>query len=558
MDYTLEKLSSFSGREGPLLLIVMDGLGIGKKDKGDAVFLADPPNIQRLERECKEKALYRSIFAHGPHVGLPSEGDMGNSEVGHNAIGSGQIYDQGAKLVDHDLKTGRMFQTDVWKKLTDSVKNTENTVHLIGLLSDGNVHSHIHQLYGILDGLANSGVKKVRIHPLLDGRDVPAKSALNFIRPLENKLKLIKEEHQFDYRIASGGGRMYVTMDRYESDWGVVKRGWYTHVLGMIEEADISSGYKGYYKSAEEAITHGRECFPDTNDQTAYPFVIVDEEGKPTGKITDGDVVINFNFRGDRAIQISKAFEMDEFDKFERLSFPKVEYAGLLEYDDEAHIPSQYLVQPPDIQHTLSDFLCAQNIPQYAIAETHKYGHVTYFWNGNRTGYVCPDSEEYTEIRSEPSETIPANPKMKAYEVLVKTLEVLESKKFKFIRVNFANPDMVGHTGLLEPTITAVKIVDDCVARLVEKVNALNGITIITADHGNAEEMLQKDGTAPKTSHTTNPVGFWIVDKNWDGAYKLDLGMKDAGLSNIASTVINLLGYKAPEIYRKSMIRFRD
>jgi 2,3-bisphosphoglycerate-independent phosphoglycerate mutase len=558
MDYTLEKLPSFSGREGPLLLIVMDGLGIGNRDKGDAVFLADPPNIQRLQKECEEKALYRSIFAHGPHVGLPTEEDQGNSEVGHNAIGSGQIYNQGAKLVNESLKTARIFQTDLWKKLTDKVKSTDNTVHLIGLLSDGNVHSHIHQLYGILDGLVNSGVKKVRIHPLLDGRDVPAKSALNYIRPLENKLKLIQDEHHFDYRIASGGGRMYVTMDRYESDWNVVKRGWYAHVLGMVEESDIKNGYKGYYQSAEEAITHGRECYPETNDQTARPFVIVDEEGKPVGKIIDGDVVINFNFRGDRAIQISKAFEMEDFDKFDRLFYPKVEYAGLLEYDDEAHIPKQYLVPPPDIEHTLSDFICAQKIPQYAIAETHKFGHVTYFWNGNRTGYVCPEYEKYEEIKSDPSETIPTHPKMKAYEVMVKTLEVLETKKYKFVRVNFANPDMVGHTGLLNPTIEAVKMVDDCVARLVERVNQLKGITIITADHGNAEEMLQKDGITPKTSHTTNKVGFWIVDPQWDGEYKLNFEIKDAGLSNIASTVINLLGYKAPEIYRESMIRFRE
>lgn len=558
MDYILEKLPSFSGREGPLLLIVMDGLGIGKKDKGDAVFLADPPNIQRLEKECKEKALFRSIFAHGPHVGLPSESDMGNSEVGHNAIGCGQIVNQGAKLVDESIKTGRIFQTDVWKKLTNTVVNTENTVHLIGLLSDGNVHSHIHQLYGILDGLTNSGVKKVRIHPLLDGRDVPAKSALTFIRPLENKLKLIHEEHQYDYQIASGGGRMYVTMDRYESDWSVVKRGWYAHVLGMIEEADIKKGYKGYYRSAEEAITHGRECFPETNDQTAPPFVIVDEECKPVGKIVDGDVVINFNFRGDRAIQISKAFEMEDFDKFDRLRYPKVEYAGLLEYDDEAHIPAQYLVPPPDIEHTLSDFLCAQNITQYAIAETHKFGHVTYFWNGNRTGYVCPELEKYEEIKSDPSEAIPLHPKMKAYDVMVRTLNVLNENKYKFVRVNFANPDMVGHTGLLKPTIEAVKMVDDCVGRLVEKIIALNGIAIITADHGNAEEMLQKDGISPKTSHTTNKVGFWIVDPNWNGEYKLNLEMEDAGLSNIAATVLNLLGYEAPEIYRKSLIRFRD
>jgi len=557
MDYSLEKLQFFSGREGPLLLIIMDGLGIGKNDKGNAVYLADPPSLQQLEQQCKVKALYGIIKAHGPHVGLPSEEDMGNSEVGHNAIGAGRIYNQGAKLVNEDLKTGRIFQTELWNKLVSKAKNTNNSVHLIGLLSDGNVHSHIYQLYGILDGLVNSGAEKVRIHPLLDGRDVPAKSALNFIQPLENKLSMIRKDHQFDYQIASGGGRMYVTMDRYESDWNVVKRGWYAHVLGLIEESQFKNGYKGYYQSAEKAIIHGRECFPNSNDQTAPPFVIVDEEGKAIGKIIDGDVVINFNFRGDRAIQISKAFEMEEFDKFERIVYPKVEYAGLLEYDDEAHVPKQYLVPPPDIQHTLSDFLCAQKIRQFAIAETHKFGHVTYFWNGNRTGYVCPDLENYVEIKSDPSESIPTQPKMKAYEVLEKTLEILDLRQHRFVRVNFANTDMVGHTGLIEPTIIAIKTIDECVARLVEKVNQLNGITIITADHGNAEEMLQADGISPKTSHTTNPVGFWIIDPNWNGEYKLNFELENPGLSNVASTILNLLGFEAPNIYRKSLIRFR-
>ncbi|MBN2155590.1 MAG: 2,3-bisphosphoglycerate-independent phosphoglycerate mutase [Candidatus Lokiarchaeota archaeon] len=558
MDYTLEKLSSFSGPQGPLLLIIMDGLGIGKKDQGDAVFLANPQNLIKLEKECKERALFTTIKAHGPAVGLPSEEDQGNSEVGHNAIGAGRIYNQGAKLVNEDLKTGRIFGTRLWEKLTSKVKGTDNCVHLIGLLSDGNVHSNIHQLYGILDGLVESGVNKVRIHILLDGRDVPEKSALSYVHPLENKLKLIQETYNYDYRIASGGGRMYVTMDRYESDWNVVKRGWYTHVLGIVQEIDLVKGYKGYYQSTEEAITHGRDCFPETNDQTARPFVVVDEQGQPVGKIYDGDVVINFNFRGDRAIQISKAFEEEEFDKFDRIYYPDVEYAGLLEYDDEAHIPEQYLVQPPDIKHTLSDFLCAQKVSQFAIAETHKFGHVTYFWNGNRTGYVCPDLEKYMEIKSDPSEMIPKQPKMKAYEVLKKTLEVLDSLEYKFIRVNFANPDMVGHTGLIDATIIAVQTVDECVAELVKKVNELNGITIITADHGNAEEMLQKDGSSSKTSHTTNPVGFWIIDKNWDGEYKLNFELEDPGLTNITSTIINLLGYNTPEIYRKSLVRFRE
>ena len=239
--YKLEKLESFAGRTGPLLTIIMDGVGIGQENGGNAVFLAKPKNLIDFEKESRSRNLYTQLKAHGLSVGLPSEKDMGNSEVGHNALGSGQIYTQGSKLVNESIRSGSLFGSELWKKITSQVKKTENTIHLIGLLSDGNVHSHIDQLFGILDGLTQAGVEKVRIHPLLDGRDVPSKSALTYIKNLEQKLRKIRlssVDTDFRYMIASGGGRMYVTMDRYESDWNVVKRGWDAHVRGIIQDAD--------------------------------------------------------------------------------------------------------------------------------------------------------------------------------------------------------------------------------------------------------------------------------------------------------------------------------
>ena len=557
--YKLEKLDSFTGRTGPLLLIVMDGIGLGKDDDGNAVYLAKPKTLNELTKDCSAKKLYCALKAHGPAVGLLSEKDMGNSEVGHNALGSGQIIDQGAKLVDASIKTKKIFQTEVWEKLTKKVIVNKGTVHLIGLLSDGNVHSNITQLFGLIEGFAATSIHRLRVHILTDGRDVPAHSALDFVRPLEIKLQEINTKYSslnYDYRIASGGGRMQVTMDRYESDWTIVQRGWNAHVRGIVEKDELVNGYKGYYHSAEEAITHARKCFPEKNDQTLPPFVIVDKNNKPVGKIIDNDLVINFNFRGDRAIQISKAFENENFDKFDRVEYPKVDYAGLMQYDGDKFIPKQYLVIPPDIKDILSDYCCANEIKSFAIAETHKFGHVTYFWNGNRSGYICEKLEEYVEVPSEPNEMIQSNPEMRAVEVSDRTIDALKSKKFKFLRVNLANGDMVGHTGNIAAAVKAVKIVDTSIKRLIEVVNEMNGITLITADHGNCDDMKFKDGKT-KTAHSLNPVGFWIVDKNWNGEYEINPTVNEPGLSNIAATVLNLLGFKQPENYRQSLIQFK-
>ena len=346
---------------------------------------------------------------------------------------------------------------------------------------------------------------------------------------------------------------MIVTMDRYESDWKIVQRGWNAHVRGIIDQDDLTEGYQGFFISAEEAITTARKCFPERTDQTLPPFVIVDEKSKPVGKISEGDLVINFNFRGDRAIQISRAFEEEDFDKFERGYFPKVDYAGLMEYDGDAHIPRHFLVPPPNIKNILSDYCCANDVTSFAIAETHKFGHVTYFWNGNRSGYVCRDKEEYIKIKSEPNEMIAKHPQMKAVEVCDRTIEALTSGEYQFIRVNFANGDMVGHTGIIEAAIKAVQVVDDCVKRLVQVVNDLEGITVITADHGNCDEMKSPEGQII-TAHSLNPVGFWIIDKNWDQDYEIRLLNDDLGLSNVAPTLLNLLGFQKPVGFRESLI----
>ncbi|OLS14784.1 MAG: phosphoglyceromutase [Promethearchaeota archaeon CR_4] len=550
---TLSKFTKFTTRKGPLLLVILDGWGVGKEDQSNAIFRAKTPYMKALEDEARKNHLYRTLKAHGPWVGLPSDKDMGNSEVAHNAMGAGRVYDQGAKLVNGAIASKKIFQTPVWKSLVQPVSQGSATLHLIGLLSDGNVHSHIDQLFAILDELAAEGAKRVRIHPLLDGRDVPPKSGLKYIDMLETKLSELSTDKRADYRIASGGGRMRVTMDRYNSDWNVVKRGWNAHVRGIPEHFE---GYPGYFRSAREAIETARKANPEIDDQYNPSFVIVDENGQPVGKIRDGDSVIYFNYRGDRAIQISRAFEEKDFKEFDREEFPKVNYAGLLEYDGDYHIPKQYLVSPPDIQEVLTQYLCGMGVHQFAIAETHKFGHVTYFWNGNFLGYIDKNLEEYVEIKSDPSEMIEKKPEMKARGVTDRLITVLNSEKFQFLRVNFANGDMVGHTGNMTACIKATEVLDECVGRLQKTIDELQGIMIVTADHGNLEEKLEKDGS-PKTAHTLNPVPFLVHDPQFKGEYAIDDYFKDAGISSIAATILEILGFTPPANYTPALLKFK-
>ncbi|NCS87735.1 MAG: 2,3-bisphosphoglycerate-independent phosphoglycerate mutase [Ignavibacteriales bacterium CG_4_9_14_3_um_filter_30_11] len=541
MNLQLEKLKNFHGRKGPLLFIVMDGIGIGKEYDGNAVFKAITPTFDKF---FKSK-LYTQLKAHGTAVGLPSDEDMGNSEVGHNAIGAGRIFDQGAKLVNKAFETGEIFRTNIWHNVIDKSKSG-GTIHFIGLLSDGNVHSHIKHLFALLERCETEKVKKVSIHILLDGRDVGGRTALNYITPLEEKLKSINLKNNFDYKIASGGGRMITTMDRYNADWSIVERGWKAHVRGIGRN----------FISATEAInTFYRE---DENiiDQYLDSFVIVDNEKQPIGKIKDGDSVVFFNFRGDRAIEISKAFEDEKFEYFERVDRPKVYYAGMMQYDGDTLIPKNFLVQPPEIDKTISAYLCAEGVTSFAISETQKYGHVTYFWNGNRSGYINENLEKYIEIKSDKIEFDKA-PKMKAEEITEKTIELLRSGNYKFGRLNFPNGDMVGHTGNFDAAVISVEAVDKCVSELLEVVKELNGIAVVTADHGNSDEMYKiKNGEKIIiTSHSLNPVPFVIYDPNYKSEYNIK-DLPDSGLTNITGTLLNLLGFKNVENYDDSLIKF--
>lgn len=539
MIETLKKIKSFSGRPGPLLLIILDGVGLGKQDDSDGVFLARKPCLNEL---FKSK-LYTTLKAHGTAVGMPSDDDMGNSEVGHNALGAGRVFAQGASLVSNAIKNGSIFKTPVWAKLVANAKKDHQTFHFIGLLSDGNVHSHIDHLFALVRECAKEGVSRVRIHTLLDGRDVYEKSSLNYIERLEALLREMREEKGFDYRIASGGGRMVTTMDRYNADWSIVKRGWEAHVMGLGRP----------FASAAEAINTFYKEDAKATDQYLPAFVIA-ESGRPVGTIRDDDSVVFFNFRGDRAIELSRAFEEENFDKFDRRRNPKVLFAGMMQYDGDLKIPSQFLVNPPAIDRPVSQYMCALKIPTFAISETQKYGHVTYFWNGNNSGYVCEDLEKYVEIPSDKVRYDEA-PKMKAYEITEETIKLLKSGKYKFGRLNFPNGDMVGHTGVPKAIIESVEAVDECTAKLVKVIEELKGIAVILADHGNADEMFTvKNGKKiVSTAHSLNPVPFIIVDPLYKGEYKM-ADLKERGLANVAATLLNLLGYEKPADYAPSLI----
>lgn len=536
-------------RKGPVMLVIMDGVGFGKYKDGDAVAQAMTKNLDKLYATCPNTKLK----AHGLAVGLPSDADMGNSEVGHNAMGCGRVFAQGAKLVANSINSGDMYQGDTWKKLIKNVKDNDSTLHFIGLLSDGNVHSHIDNLKHMVEEAKREGVKKVRVHALLDGRDVGEMSALDYFDPFDAFLKDLSSDGTFDAKIASGGGRMVITMDRYNANWDMVRKGWETHVLGEGR----------YFNNAHEAIETLRK---ETGaiDQDLPPFVIA-EDGKPVGTIEDNDSVILFNFRGDRALEITKAFEEKDFTEFDRKRFPKVEYAGMMEYDGDLHIPHQYLVSPPSIDRTLAEYLCATGVKQFSISETQKFGHVTYFFNGNRSGKFNENLEEYVEI---PSDIVPfeQRPWMKCAEITDRVIKEIESGKWDLIKLNYPNGDMVGHTGVFEAVVCSMEGMDLQIGRLKEAIEKAGGVMVVTADHGNADDMYEHDKSGnikrkgdgepkAKTSHSLNPVPCIIYDPCYNNEYSTTLN-EGLGISSIAATLMNLLGYDAPSDYDKSIINY--
>ena len=518
----------------PVVLVIMDGVGLGDGGPGDAVKLAKTPTLDKLLETCP----HTWLKAHGTAVGLPTDDDMGNSEVGHNALGCGQVYSQGAKLVDESIESGLIFESEVWKDLAANAKEEGKAFHFLGLLSDGNVHSHINHLFALLDRCKAEGIRRVYCHILLDGRDVPATSALEYVDQLEDKLAALREPG-FDYAIASGGGRMQITMDRYQANWPMVEAGWKTHVRGEGRQ----------FASAREAIETLRS---ETGaiDQDLPAFVIA-KDGQPVGKVANGDSVVLYNFRGDRAQEISLAFDKEDFAFFDRGDYTGVKFAGMLQYDGDLKIPTHYLVQPPVIRDTLTEVLCAHGIHEFALSETQKYGHVTYFWNGNRSGKVDESLEVYEEI---PSDVIPFEqaPAMKSVEIADRMVEAIASGEFQFLRCNFPNGDMVGHTGVIDAVIYAMECVDNGVAKIKAACEKYGYTLLVTADHGNADQMLDvKKGKASiRTAHSLNPVPFIISDP--DRTFEIKEGKY--GLANVAPTIVKLLEIDAPATWEKSMI----
>ncbi len=544
-----------NGVAGPVVLVVMDGVGIGRGDEADAVALASTPNLDRYATG----SLSGELAAHGVAVGMPSDKDMGNSEVGHNALGAGRVFDQGAKLVKDAIGTGRLYEGQAWRGLVTHLEKTGGALHLFGLLSDGNVHSHIDHVKALITRAHEEGLPRVFVHALLDGRDVPKTSALEYVDDLEAHLAELdgeegKGQEGHRYRVASGGGRMITTMDRYGSDWRIVERGWQAHVHGEARR----------FPSLRGAIETYRQEMQGILDQNLPPLV-VEENGEPVATMRDGDAVIAFNFRGDRMLQICAAFEDEAFDKFDRGRVPDLYFAGMTLYDGDEGRPGQYLVAPPEITCTIGELLCHAGVGQVACSETQKYGHVTYFWNGNRTGYFDESLETYIEV---PSNLPPFDerPEMKADEITDAVLAEMASGKFRFLRLNYANGDMVGHTGSLPATIKSVEAVDRNLARVEEAVLKLGGALIVTADHGNADDMAERDkktgepkreangNLVSRTSHSLNPVPFHVILPAADQARFRLAEVEAPGIGNLAATLASLLGFDPPAGYLPPLI----
>lgn len=476
--------------QGPIVLAVMDGVGLSPLRSGNAV--------RQAHTEFLDYAL-----THYPNLPLAASGEavgvmprqMGNSEVGHNTLGSGQIIPQGIAQVEAAFQSGTVWESRAWRDLVKYCqKHTAPTLHFCGIFSDGGVHSDIKYLEQMIARAYQEGIKRIRVHCVFDGRDVAPYSEPKYIRRLEQFFRRFPDA---DYRIATGGGRMVMTADRYGNDWPMVKLGWDAMVHGRAPHQ---------FASAEEAIRKLRQLQPKVQDQYLPAFVIVDPQGHPVGRIKSGDAVIYYDFRADRAVEIATAFTAKSFKHFDRGTVPEIYFAGLTEYDADHHIPKRTLVPPITIEQPLNTFLGAHGITQLAVSETVKFGHITYYFNGN--SYELAPGEEHLEIPSDPH-PFNTRPWMKSAEITDAILERLH--EFQFIRLNFPGGDMVGHFAELEPTIVALEAIDLALRRLASAVDQAGGMLIITADHGNAEGLLDRDGN-PKTSHTTNPVPCIFYD----------------------------------------------
>lgn len=528
---------------GPVVLVVMDGIGLSDRTEGNAFRQAHAETLEMLMQKYPNIA----IGASGHYVGIP-EGDPGNSEVGHNAIGAGQIISQGPELVQEAIDSGRIFESEVWKTAIRNVLENHSTLQFMGLFSNASTHGNIEHLFAMMKQAHQEGVQRIRVHAILDGRDVAPESAEKYVKMFDDFVTSLGSP---DYKIASGGGRMVVWMDRYENDLGMVERGWKAAVLG-------EAPYK--FDNATEAILTIRSQDKPANDQYIAPFVITEKDpsgngkGQPVGKIADNDSVIFWNFRADRALEGTKAFELDDFPYFDRGFRPNVYFVGMSDYDsDNNDLPRHVLVQPPKITNTLADLLDHDHITEYAITETVKFGHMTYYFDGNSK--MSGDMHTYVEVSSdEDTAKFVEQPWMKSAEITDALVDAIKSGEYKFLRVNYPNGDMVGHFGRLEPGIEAVEAVDLGIKRILEAVDATGGVALITADHGNVEELIYPDTGLPKTSHTTNPVPFIIYD-NTENRQNYELLQGDFGLANIAGTIALMLGLQPDPIWQPPMIK---
>ena len=496
----------------PVMLMILDGFGIAPKSEGNAVSLAKKPNFDRL----LEKYPHSELQASGLFVGLP-DGQMGNSEVGHLNIGAGRIVYQELTRITKSIADGDFFTNESLVKAMENAKKTDGALHLMGLLSDGGVHSHIDHLKGLLEFAKKAGVQNVYVHAFMDGRDVPPSSGKEFIEKTEAMMAEVGVG-----KIATVSGRYYA-MDR-DNRWERVELAYNAMVLGQGETAN----------SATEAIE--KSYHDDKTDEFVLPTVI-EKDGNPVAKIKNGDSVIFFNFRPDRAREITRAINDKVFDGFKREALD-LTFVTMTQYDKTLE-GVEVAFKPQTLTNTLGEYVSDKGLNQLRIAETEKYAHVTFFFNGGVEKEN--ENEERALIPSPKVATYDLKPEMSAYEVTEELIKRLDSDKYDMVILNFANPDMVGHTGVVDAAIKAIEAVDECLGKVVDKVLEKDGTVFITADHGNAETMIDFSTGNPFTAHTTQPVPFLWVSNNTDGKT-----IKDGKLADIAPTMLNVLGLEAP------------
>jgi len=532
----------------PALLIIMDGWGMGTGGAEDAIAQADTPVLDRLWKEFP----HTRLLTHGPYVGLSSAGDLGGSEVGHLTMGAGLILDQGPTRINKAIADGSFYQSSALQKIIQHCLQHQSTLHLLGLLSDGNVHSHIEHFLAVIRYADTQGITRLRLHALFDGRDVGIRTAQNYVVCVEDMFAAINQKQGRDYRIASAGGREVMTMDR-DHDWGKVETGWRAHVHGQAE-------YQ--CQSVSEGITYFRGQTPGLVDQDMPEFVIVGADGAPVGSMQDGDAVIMMNFRSDRAIEITEAFCLDGFDGFDRGRRPDVLFSGMMVYDEDRNLPALQIMGSTKVDNPFGKRVLDLGIRQFRLAETQKFPHVTFFFNGGRREPLDSAMEDYILIASDKGISFADAPAMQAASIADKAVELIGSGEYGFGMINFANADMVGHCGLIGPTITAVEAVDAAIGRIVDALEASGGCALITADHGNADEMLvhTSHGDEACTRHSINPVPCILFDPRYDGSYHLRQAQTGddihttPGLSHLAATLFVMLGLNPPEDMSPSLI----